>query len=70
MDNLDRIAAENYMPNNLDMLYARVPTNGIVSIEFKFKKYNFRLKIMRNSVNTNINFALNISIKHFSTMIN
>ena len=42
MDNIDRIAAEDYLPNNFDMLYARVPTNGVVEIQFKFKKYNFR----------------------------
>ncbi|XP_066526477.1 guanine nucleotide-binding protein G(t) subunit alpha-2-like [Hoplias malabaricus] len=40
---LDRICASDFIPNDLDVLYARVQTTDIVEEQFTFKGLNFRM---------------------------
>uniref|UniRef100_A0A914VUH3 Uncharacterized protein n=1 Tax=Plectus sambesii TaxID=2011161 RepID=A0A914VUH3_9BILA len=43
MDELDRIAAEDFVPTNQDVLHTRVPTNGVVEVRFQVERTNFRV---------------------------
>uniref|UniRef100_A0A914XE36 G protein alpha subunit n=1 Tax=Plectus sambesii TaxID=2011161 RepID=A0A914XE36_9BILA len=43
LDTIDRISRDDYIPNNQDMLYARVPTSSIVEIKFIIKGITFRV---------------------------
>ncbi|ESO96094.1 hypothetical protein LOTGIDRAFT_54202, partial [Lottia gigantea] len=40
-DNADRILDYSYVPNNQDILHARVNTNGLHETSFKFKGFEF-----------------------------
>jgi len=42
-DNIDRIAAPNYSPNEQDVLRSRAKTTGIIEIEFEIEKTKFRM---------------------------
>ncbi|CAK5087404.1 unnamed protein product [Meloidogyne enterolobii] len=42
LENLDRIAENDYKPNHQDILRSRVPTTGICDIEFKYKNMSLR----------------------------
>ncbi|CAI2336151.1 unnamed protein product [Caenorhabditis sp. 36 PRJEB53466] len=43
LDDLERIAAHDYKPTQMDVLKARVPTTGITEIEFPFREANLRM---------------------------
>ncbi|KAI3387573.1 hypothetical protein SNEBB_000268 [Seison nebaliae] len=43
LDQLERICAQDFLPNEQDILRTRVKTTGIVEINFSFKNLNFRL---------------------------
>ncbi|XP_072521482.1 guanine nucleotide-binding protein G(t) subunit alpha-3-like isoform X2 [Salminus brasiliensis] len=43
LGDLDRISAPDYIPNDLDVLYARVNATEIVEEQFTFKDLNFRM---------------------------
>lgn len=43
LDQLYRIGASDFLPNEQDILRTRVKTTGIVEINFSFKNLNFRL---------------------------
>ncbi|KAI0984103.1 hypothetical protein GJ496_009353 [Pomphorhynchus laevis] len=43
LENLNRICATNYLPNEQDILRTRVKTTGIVEVNFTFRNLNFRL---------------------------
>ncbi|XP_053530107.1 guanine nucleotide-binding protein G(t) subunit alpha-3 [Ictalurus punctatus] len=43
LGDLDRICADDYIPNDLDVLYARIKTSEIVEEQFTFKELNFRM---------------------------
>lgn len=42
-DDIDRLAADGYLPNEQDVLRSRVRTTGIVQSEFKIKSMNFAM---------------------------
>lgn len=41
-DDLDRIAAEDYMPNTQDILFTRAPTVGVTETKLTLKRISFR----------------------------
>ncbi|XP_035207419.1 G protein alpha o subunit-like, partial [Stegodyphus dumicola] len=43
LDELDRLAQIDYLPNEQDVLRTRVKTTGIIEIHFSFKNLNFKL---------------------------
>uniref|UniRef100_A0A914WTP8 Uncharacterized protein n=1 Tax=Plectus sambesii TaxID=2011161 RepID=A0A914WTP8_9BILA len=43
LDDLDRIAAEDFVPNNQDVLFTRVQTSGVIETKFKAKQTMFRV---------------------------
>uniref|UniRef100_A0A8C4X2L8 Guanine nucleotide binding protein (G protein), alpha transducing activity polypeptide 2 n=1 Tax=Erpetoichthys calabaricus TaxID=27687 RepID=A0A8C4X2L8_ERPCA len=43
LNQLDRITAENYLPNEQDVLRSRVKTTGIIEEQFCFKDLQFRM---------------------------
>ena len=43
IENLDRVGESNYEPTDQDVLRTRVKTTGVSSIEFTFKKVQFRM---------------------------
>ncbi|CAI4230214.1 unnamed protein product [Auanema sp. JU1783] len=43
MEAIDRVAAKDYMPTNSDLLNIRVPTSGVVQINFPVKGVMFRV---------------------------
>nr|AUC64907.1 Gq-alpha [Argopecten irradians] len=43
LDDVDRIAAPNYLPNNQDILRVRVPTTGIIEYPFDLDSIIFRM---------------------------
>ncbi|XP_075158037.1 guanine nucleotide-binding protein G(q) subunit alpha-like [Haematobia irritans] len=43
LDNIDRIAAPDYLPNEGDILHLRIPTSGVVEHDFKIKRNSFRI---------------------------
>ncbi|XP_060766402.1 guanine nucleotide-binding protein G(t) subunit alpha-3-like [Neoarius graeffei] len=43
LGDLDRICAADYIPNDLDILHARIKTSEIVEEQFTFKELNFRM---------------------------
>lgn len=42
LNDLDRITAPGYVPNEQDVLHSRVKTTGIIETQFSFKDLNFR----------------------------
>ena len=42
LNDLDRIAAPGYVPNEQDVLHSRVKTTGIIETQFSFKDLHFR----------------------------
>lgn len=42
LNQLDRITAPNYLPNEQDVLRSRVKTTGIIETKFSVKDLNFR----------------------------
>ncbi|CAI9554877.1 unnamed protein product, partial [Staurois parvus] len=43
LNQLDRITASNYVPNEQDVLRSRVKTTGIIESQFSFKDLHFRM---------------------------
>uniref|UniRef100_A0A452F4L1 G protein subunit alpha transducin 3 n=1 Tax=Capra hircus TaxID=9925 RepID=A0A452F4L1_CAPHI len=43
LNDLDRIAAPGYVPNEQDVLHSRVKTTGIIETQFSFKDLHFRM---------------------------
>ncbi|CAD5223772.1 unnamed protein product [Bursaphelenchus okinawaensis] len=43
LDNLDRLANPNYVPNEQDILLTRIKTTGIVEVQFNIKNVEFRV---------------------------
>ncbi|XP_055468877.1 guanine nucleotide-binding protein G(t) subunit alpha-3 [Psammomys obesus] len=43
LNDLDRITAPGYVPNEQDVLHSRVKTTGIIETQFSFKDLNFRM---------------------------
>ncbi|XP_072279693.1 guanine nucleotide-binding protein G(t) subunit alpha-2 [Pyxicephalus adspersus] len=43
LNQLDRITASNYIPNEQDVLRSRVKTTGIIETQFSFKDLHFRM---------------------------
>jgi hypothetical protein len=41
-DNIDRISASDFVPNEQDVLRSRAKTTGIIEIEFDVDKTHFR----------------------------
>lgn len=46
LNDLDRIAAPGYVPNEQDVLHSRVKTTGIIETQFSFKDLHFRYEQM------------------------
>ncbi len=46
LDNIDRISAKDYMPNEQDILRSSIKTTGIVETRFKCKDMDVRLVIL------------------------
>ena len=46
LNDLDRITAPGYVPNEQDVLHSRVKTTGIIETQFSFKDLHFRYKQM------------------------
>ena len=46
LNDLDRIAAPDYVPNEQDVLHSRVKTTGIIETQFSFKDLHFRYEQM------------------------
>lgn len=44
LNDLDRITAPGYIPNEQDVLHSRVKTTGIIETQFSFKDLHFRYK--------------------------
>lgn len=42
LNDLDRITAPGYVPNEQDVLHSRVKTTGIIETQFSFKDLHFR----------------------------
>lgn len=42
-EHVDRIAASDYVPNDMDTLLLRTKTTGIVEVKFEMKKVKFRV---------------------------
>ncbi|XP_021045913.1 guanine nucleotide-binding protein G(t) subunit alpha-3 [Mus pahari] len=43
LNDLDRLTAPGYVPNEQDVLHSRVKTTGIIETQFSFKDLNFRM---------------------------
>ncbi|XP_019399567.1 PREDICTED: guanine nucleotide-binding protein G(t) subunit alpha-3 [Crocodylus porosus] len=43
LNDLDRLTAPGYIPNEQDVLHSRVKTTGIIETQFSFKDLNFRM---------------------------
>ena len=46
LNDLDIIAAPDYVPNEQDVLHSRVKTTGIIETQFSFKDLHFRYEQM------------------------
>lgn len=46
LNDLDRITAPGYVPNEQDVLHSRVKTTGIIETQFSFKDLHFRYEQM------------------------
>lgn len=47
LNDLDRLTAPGYVPNEQDVLHSRVKTTGIIETQFSFKDLNFRTECMK-----------------------
>uniref|UniRef100_A0A0K0ET43 Uncharacterized protein n=1 Tax=Strongyloides stercoralis TaxID=6248 RepID=A0A0K0ET43_STRER len=43
LNSIDRISAPNYIPNTQDILMVRIPTTGVVQINFRLKNIDFKV---------------------------
>ena len=41
-ENIQRIATENYVPTNQDILLSRLPTTGVVKLAFTMRNLQFK----------------------------
>lgn len=63
LNDLDRITAPGYVPNEQDVLHSRVKTTGIIETQFSFKDLHFRYEQMSSLTFKNKSTLGSISLR-------